>query len=197
MISPAQSEQTLGNLFHLPILRLPSIGQAWVAVFLTLTGYVVALKPIRQARNGEIPSALYDLTSATLKRPARLILPTTAATISVWTMAQLGAFKMGEASGVGGVHDTSPLPSDSFGRAIQDLYYNLFTTWSSSENYYDHHQWAMLYILFGSMMVFLTLLATIRCSPLVTATIFIGLYAFNWAKLERGFSSPSGKPTHH
>lgn len=92
---------------------------------------------------------------------------------------------MGKASGVGGVHDTSPLPSGSFGRAIQDLYYNLFTTWSSSENYYDHHQWAMMYILLGSMMVFLTLLATIRCSPFTRVMIFVILYLFNWTKLER------------
>ncbi len=185
MISPAQSDQTLGNPFHLPFLRLPAIGQAWVAVFLTLTGYVVALKPIGQARAGEIPKALFGLTSATLKRPARLILPTTVATVWIWIMTQLGAFKMGKASGVAGVHDTSPLPSDSFGRAVQNLGYNLFTTWSSSENYYDHHQWAMMYILLGSMMVFLTLFATIRCSPLIRVTIFIGLYAFNWTKFER------------
>lgn len=193
MISPAQSDQALGSIFHLPILRLPSIGQPWVAIFLTLTGYVIALKPIRQARSGNVPKALSDLTAAALRRPARLILPTTIITIVIWIMAQLGAFGMGKLSGVGGVADTSPQASDSVGRAFHDLFYNMFTTWSASENFYDHHQWAMMYILLGSMMVFLTLVATIRCSPLTRASIFIGLYAFNWAKFERQSPPSSNK----
>lgn len=184
-LSPAESDQALGSIFHLPILRLPASGQAWVAVFFTLTGYVVALKPIASARDGETTEAFSTLATSTLKRPLRLILPATIVTTLVWAMAQCGAFKMGSASGAIGVHDTSPLPSDSFGRALQDLVHSYFITWSEAENLYDHHQWAMAYILQGSMAVLLTLLATIRCSPLIRLTIFMGLYAFNWAKATR------------
>lgn len=194
LLSPAQDQQSLGSILHLPLLRLPAAGQAWVAVFLTLTGYVAALRPVTQARNGEIARALSTLTSATLKRPARLILPSTAATIMSWIMAQMGAFRMGKASGILGIYNTSPLPSESFSKAFQDLGFNIFTTWSSGENLYDHHQWAMMYILLGSMMVFLTLLATIRCSPLGRVTVFVGLYAFNWAKAQRETLSPPCRP---
>jgi len=67
-------------------------------MFAFLTGYVCAIKPLRQAKSGNIPAALETLGKSAFRRPPRLIMPATIALVIAWFFAQLGAFEVAHLS---------------------------------------------------------------------------------------------------
>lgn len=171
----------MGSIFHLPFLRLPAQGPPWVALFFLLTGYVNAMKPMKQARNGSIGPALSGLSSSTLRRTGRLVLPTTVATLASWLIAQMGGYKIGKKCDAAWIRDTSPIRLPGIIWPIQSLVTNCFTTWSSGSNVYDPIQWTLPFLLKGSMLVYLALLATVRTQSQYRRLVFVGLYFFSWA----------------
>ncbi|MCJ1460500.1 hypothetical protein MMC28_010882 [Mycoblastus sanguinarius] len=181
LLAPAESETTSGSIFHLPILRLPAQGPPWVALFFLLTGYVNAMKPIKQARNGSISQALSGLSSSTLRRTARLVLPPTIVTIASWALCQMGGYRTGKNCEAAWIRDTSPVPTPSLIGSVKSLINNCFTTWSTGSNAYDPIQWTLPFLLKGSMLIYLTLLATVRTQAYYRVLTFLGLYAFSWA----------------
>ena len=181
LLSPTNGDREAPSYAQLPILRLAAQGPPWVALFFLLTGYVNAIKPIKQARNGSIDFALSDLASSCFRRTGRLVLPATIATILSWIMCELGGYKHGRISDATWIRDTSPDPSKSISEAVHNLWYNLFTTWSKGANKYDAIQWTLPFLLKGSMLVYMALLATIRTLPIYRLSILLGLFFFSWA----------------
>ena len=175
----------MGSFVHLPLLRLPAQGAPWVSLFFVLTGYVNAIKPIRQARNGNGNQALLSLALSAFRRTGRLVLPATIATITSWVICQLGLFEIGRTCEALWIRDTSPKPGPGVTGSIRLLVTNLFTTWTTGFNVYDKNQWTFPFLLKGSMLVFITLLATLRIHSNYRTLVFLGLYAFNWAGGDR------------
>ena len=172
-------------LFQRPIFRLIASGHSWVAVFFVLLGFVNALKPIRQARNGDSEPALMGLSTAAFRRSFRLVLPATAATVISWTLCQLGAYELSRNSDAFWLYANTPARSESLLGALLDLPNALMATWRLAEiNVYDQPQWALVYLLQGSIMTFFVLLATVQLTS-VWRSVTIALCAFwswSWSK---------------
>ncbi|MCJ1392699.1 hypothetical protein MMC18_005570 [Xylographa bjoerkii] len=171
-------------LFQRPILRLVAQGQAWVALFFILSGFVNALKPLKLTRAGQTETALTNLSLSSFRRTFRLMLPAATATVLSWFITQLGAFEMGRQSNAYWLYTYAPLPSSSWGMALEDLVNGLRATWTIGViNTYDQPQWALIYLLEGSMMVFCALLIVVNLTPLYrTLTLgILALWSFDWS----------------
>ena len=165
-------------LFQRPILRLVAQGQAWVALFFILSGFVNALKPIKLARAGNVESALSNLALSSFRRTFRLMLPAAAATTISWAICQLGAYEIARNSDAFWLYRYTPGPSESWGTAIEDLVNGLRATWTFGiTNPYDQAQWALIYLFQGSMMIFTALLITVNLTPFYRSLTLI-LFAF-------------------
>lgn len=168
------------RLFQRPILRLIAQGQAMVSMFFILSGFVNALKPLKLARAGNVESALSNLAVSSSRRSFRLVLPATLATIISWLLTNLGAYRMGKNSDAYWLRTHTPLPSSSWGRAIGDLVLALRSTWSlNGGNPYDQPQWVLLYLLQGSMMVFIALLITVNLTSLWRIAVISLFYVWS------------------
>ncbi len=182
LVLPANSSNGPVDLFQRPILRLISQGPAWVALFFVLSGYVNALKPIKQARAGSIDNALTNLASSSFRRTGRLVLPAAAATVISWLLCQFGAYEIARASDAPWIRDTSALRSEPWSAAVLALLKNIAATWIfGHENKYDQPQWALIFLFKGSMLVFMTLLATVSATARWRMIVVVVMYAWSWA----------------
>lgn len=177
---PAVAETGEQYLFQRPFFRLVGQGNAWVAVFFILLGFVNSLKTVQLARVGAVDDALNSLATSTFRRTARLVLPAAAVTVLSWWFCQWGAFDLASRTDAFWLKDTSPKPSVSWLAAIGDLFRELVNTWTESRNAYDQPQWALLYLLKGSLYVFVTLLATVKTTSRFRLTAEILLYIWCW-----------------
>lgn len=180
---PADAENGHSFLFQRPFLRLIGSGPAWVALFFILSGFVNALKPIKQARAGQVENALSGLAVSSFRRSFRLFLPAAATTCLSWTLCQTGAYETARNSDAYWIQITSPQKSWSVGGGVKDLVEAVRTTWLyNPENPYDQPQWALIYLLQGSMYVFAILLVTVNLTPLYrTATLVLcWFWSWNW-----------------
>jgi peptidoglycan/LPS O-acetylase OafA/YrhL len=164
-----------------PILRLVAQGNAWVAVFFILLGYVNSLKCIQQSRAGQTEVALGALASSAFRRTGRLVFPAAAVTTLTWFACQLGAFQLALDSDAFWLRTTSPEPSSTWLFAIHDLGQELVSTWLWFSNRYDQPQWALMFLLKGSLFVFMVLLVTVRTTPRFRFFAEFVLYAWSWS----------------
>ena len=188
IIRPADSENGPSSLMQRPIFRLVAQGPAWVALFFILSGFVNALKPIKLARSGSVETALSNLAISSFRRPFRLILPATAATVISWFITQLGAYETAKNSNAYWLYITSPSPSETWSKAVEDLVSAIRTTWLyEPSNPYDQPQWALIYLLQGSLFVFAVLLLTINLTPRfrVVAVVACYFWSMNWSNVLR------------
>ena len=167
-------------LFQLPFVRCLVMGRASVAAFALLAGYLNSLKPIKQTRAGNIEAALTGIARSSFRRTGRFVLPAVIATTLSWFVCQLGAYRVANLADSAWIRDTSPEPSSSFVSAFYDLFANLGATWIDGFNEYDKIQWTLTYLLKGSMMTYLTLIALIYVKPRWRIVILMGLYYFMW-----------------
>lgn len=155
-----------------------------MALFFILSGFVNALKPIKLAKSGQIETALSNLAVSSFRRTFRLMLPAAAATLLSWTLCQMGAYEYARHGDAYWLYTYTPGASSTWGTALDDLVVALGRTWTLGEvNYYDQPQWALVYLLQGSMMIFCALLVTINLRPtwrLVCLGIF-ALWSFDWS----------------
>ncbi len=134
-----------------------------MTIFSLVTGYVCALKPLRQIRAGNPEAAFNSVARSAFRRVPRLILPTSIATFLIWLFCQFGVFEVGNRIESWWVNYTSPNMTPFIGEAIQSLLVNLITTWTRSWNIYDNNQWTLLPLLKGSMLVYMFIVATAYC----------------------------------
>lgn len=166
IVRPGDGVGGPSRYMQLPIFRLVGQGPAWVACFFILSGFVNSLKPIKLARAGQIDTALSNLAVSSFRRSWRLFLPATAATLISWFICQVGGYETARQSDAYWLYVTSPSPSYSWATAVGDLFIAIRKTWTyDPDNPYDQPQWALLYLLQGSMFVFTALLVTINLTP--------------------------------
>ena len=180
MLSPAMSEALPPVLMQLPFLRCLFMGRASVAAFAILSGFVNALKPIQQTRAGHSDAALSSIAKSAFRRTGRFIIPAMAATTLSWLICQFGGYGLAQGVESAWIRDTSPLPSTSFAGAFTDLFRNLIRTWTDGLNEYDRVQWTLPFLLRGSMLVYLTMLATAYVLPKRRMLVYAIMYCYYW-----------------
>ncbi|KAJ5590693.1 hypothetical protein N7450_004665 [Penicillium hetheringtonii] len=181
LIPPSFAETGKSVLFQRPFFRLIIQGQAWVAMFFILLGFVNSLKPLQLARSGAISEALGSLSTGAFRRSGRLVFPAALVTFLTWLICQFGVFQLARRVDAFWLRSTAPKPSTSLVGAVEDLVRQLVGTWLYGENAYDQPQWALLPLLRGSLYVFMTLLALINTSPRFRFCAEILLYIWSWA----------------
>lgn len=155
--------------------------------------------PIKKAHDGNLQQALPGLATSTFRRTFRFVLPTTIATCFAWFLCQLGFYALSAHCDAFWMRSTSPLPDASFREAIYNLVKYSFLTWKNGDNAYERNQWSMPFLLKGSMLVYLVLLATLRCTPKWRMAVFTALYAYSWVAGDgkTAFSIPCMTPFSH
>lgn len=166
------------RILQYPIIRILFQGRIGVAIFSLVTGYVCALKPIRQFRAGQQDAAFAGISRSAFRRVPRLILPTTMATTLIWFFCQFGVFEVGNRVNSWWVNYTSPNITPYFGDAIKSLLYHIITTWTRSWNIYDNNQWTLLPLLKGSMLVYMFLTATAYCKSRYRMILALALFVY-------------------
>lgn len=158
---PRDSENAAPKLLQLPFLRLPWQGRIGVTMFAFLTGYVCALKPLRQVKSGDMAGALTTLGKSAFRRPPRFIMPATIAMFIAWFFAQIGGFKVSSRCDARWLRSSSPKDIGSLSSEIPRFFHAFQTNWNNGHNPYDDHQWALLPLLQGAFTIYVTLFATI------------------------------------
>ncbi|KAF2006683.1 hypothetical protein P154DRAFT_517719 [Amniculicola lignicola CBS 123094] len=167
------------TLFQLPFLRLPWQGRIGVTMFAFLTGYVCAIKPLRQVKSGQLPAALMTLGKSAFRRPPRLIMPSTVAMFVAWVFTQIGGFKVSKRTDSAWLRDSAPEPY-RFYIEIQRFFWNFHNNWTGGRMEYDDHQWALLPLLQGAFLIYVVLFATVFMkSHYRIFTVFV-LWAWYW-----------------
>ncbi|KAI9848908.1 MAG: hypothetical protein M1838_000349 [Thelocarpon superellum] len=182
---PQSREDGEPRLMQLPFLRIAPQGRIGVTIFAFLTGYVCALKPLKQTRAGDPAAALSTVAKSAFRRTPRLVLPAILATFFAWTLAQFGAFKVAHRCDSEWIRVASPNVEATLRKEIYRFFVTVITTWTNGRNDYDDHQWSLLPLLRGSMTVYTVLSATVYMKPRYRILATAGLYwFFFWAKDE-------------
>ena len=184
LIPPSRRESST-YLFQRPFFRLVIQGNAWVAVFFVLLGFVNSLKTVQLARAGAVNDAFNSLASSIYRRAGRMVLPAAAVTVLSWVLCQLGAYRLAYQTNSFWLTETSPKPSASWFSALGDLTHELIRTWTEGANEYDQPQWTLLHLFKGSLYVILTLLATAKATPTFRVIMEVVLYLWCWKSLDR------------
>ncbi|KAF2017800.1 hypothetical protein BU24DRAFT_460798 [Aaosphaeria arxii CBS 175.79] len=158
---PRDSETADPQLLQLPFLRLPWQGRIGVTMFAFLTGYVCALKPLRQLKSGNMAGAMTTLGKSAFRRPPRFIMPATIAMFLAWFLAQIGGFKVSQRCDARWLRSSSPSDVGTITEEIYRFFQAFQQQWSNGHNPYDDHQWALLPLLQGAFLIYVTLFATL------------------------------------
>ncbi|PVH94737.1 hypothetical protein DM02DRAFT_181151 [Periconia macrospinosa] len=177
---PADNEDASPRILQLPILRLPFQGRIGVMMFSFLTGYVCAIKPLRQIKSGNTSGALSTLAKSAFRRPPRLIMPATIALVLAWLVTQLDGFSVVRVCDSDWLRNSSPEVQGNLLTEIPRLLWEFRSSWIDGTNAYDPHQWALLPLLRGAFLIYATLFAT--CYMKFRARIFtvFTLWAWFW-----------------
>ncbi|KAI9933297.1 hypothetical protein ASPWEDRAFT_114544 [Aspergillus wentii DTO 134E9] len=178
LFSTRDTEDAAPRILQWPILRIPWQGRIGVTIFAFLTGYVCALKPIKQSRAGDKIGSFTSIAKSAFRRPPRLILPATIAMIVSWTMAQFGAFIVANRSDCWWCRYASPDLEESLWQEFERLLKNFLSTWTTGYMAYDDHQWALLPLLEASMLVYILLFATSFIKFRWRLAIYLGMFLY-------------------
>lgn len=149
-----------------------------MSIFSLVTGYVCALKPIRQCAAGNQEAAFSGIAKSAFRRIPRLLLPTSIATILIWFICQFGVFEVANRVEGWWLNYTSPNITPYIGKAIKMLILNMITTWTRSWNVYDNNQWTLLPLLKGAFLVYVMLFATAYMKPRYRMMVEMGLFVY-------------------
>jgi peptidoglycan/LPS O-acetylase OafA/YrhL len=149
-----------------------------VTIFAFLTGYVCALKPLKQSRNGDILGSFTSVGKSAFRRPPRLIFPATIALIISWVMAQCGAFIAANRSDCWWCRYAAVDLAPTFWEEFVRLFKTFLEVWTTGYMAYDDHQWALLPLLQASMLIYILVCATMFCKFRFRVAIYLGMYLY-------------------
>ncbi|PQE28673.1 acyltransferase family protein [Rutstroemia sp. NJR-2017a WRK4] len=176
LFNPSPGPDMRPRILQYPIIRVLPQGRIGVAIFSLVTGYVCALKPIRQIRSSNSPAAFRSISQSAFRRIPRLVLPTTIATIMAWFLCQFGVFHQARRCDSWWISVTSPEITPFFGEAVKSLLLNLITTWTRSWNIYDGNQWTLLPLLKGAMLIYIAIIGTAGMKTAFGMQFFFGAF---------------------
>ncbi|TVY82707.1 hypothetical protein LSUE1_G005721 [Lachnellula suecica] len=181
---PTTEEGAAPQFLQYPIVRVFVQGRTTIPIFSLVTGYVCALKPIRQFLAGDQDKALTGITKSAFRRIPRLVLPSWLATIIIWTFTELGGFLLTKHVSSFWLIYTSPnqLP---IGTAIMKLLRTMGSTFTTGVNDYDGHQWTLLPLLKGAYLVFSMLYATAYMKSRYRMMAELAMVGYFWAANDR------------
>ena len=165
LFRPASTEDVPPRVLQWPFIRVLFQGRLGVAIFSLVTGYVCALKPIRQAQSGNSEAAMVSIAKSAFRRIPRLVFPTTIATVIIWFLCQCGVYRIAKKTDSAWLSYTSPEITPYFGDAVRTLFFNIIETWVYGRNIYDPNHWNLQPLLKGAMLVYISLFATIYMQP--------------------------------
>ncbi|KDN72321.1 putative acyltransferase [Colletotrichum sublineola] len=87
---PHEDDPIASSPLQLPFIRVIYSGKPMVHIFFVISGFVLSLKSLQQARKLEYDRLHCTLSSSVFRRGFRLFLPTTASTFMVMVMIRLG-----------------------------------------------------------------------------------------------------------
>lgn len=178
LFSAASSEGASPRLLQLPYIRVLIQGRIGYIVFAFVTGYVCALKPIRQCKQGHQEAALVSISRSALRRVPRLVLPAAAATGLSFLACEMGLYAVAKHQDSWWLDVTTPARVPRLLPALGGLARGVVTTWTSSVNPYDGHQWTLLPLLRGSIWVYAFMVATAYVRPRWRMMASLGLWAY-------------------
>ncbi|KAF2200799.1 hypothetical protein GQ43DRAFT_60887 [Delitschia confertaspora ATCC 74209] len=178
--SPAPDAKTAPHIMQLPFLRLCVGGRSAVALFFLITGYVNAIGPIGRARAGNTDAAFTGIARSALARSGRLVLPTMIATLFSWFLANTNAYHMTKHVDSTWIRQGWHRQEPTMWMALKTLFRAQIETWTVGWDDYDGTQWTLHLFLEGSMLVYMTMLATILVTPKARMLIFGFLYIYFW-----------------
>ncbi|OCK88142.1 uncharacterized protein K441DRAFT_690744 [Cenococcum geophilum 1.58] len=179
--SPAHSAKEAPYIFQLPFLRLCVGGRSAVALFFLITGYVNSIGPIGKSRAGNTEAAFTGIARSALARSGRLVLPTLIATLFSWFLANTNAYHMTKHVDSTWIRQGWHRQEPTVWAALKSLFRAEVETWTNGWDEYDGTQWTLRLFLEGSMMVYMTMLATILVTPRARKLVFVLLYLYSWA----------------
>jgi peptidoglycan/LPS O-acetylase OafA/YrhL len=177
---PALDAKTAPHLFQLPFFRLAVGGRSAVAIFFLVTGYVNSIGPISKSRAGNTDAAFTGIARSALARSGRLLLPTMAATVVTWFMANTNAYHMTKHVDSTWIRQGWHRQEPTLWQALRSLFRAQTETWTVGWNEYDGTQWTLHLFLEGSMLVYTTMFATVMVKPKARFMIYGVLYCYFW-----------------
>ncbi|TPX18281.1 uncharacterized protein E0L32_002790 [Thyridium curvatum] len=184
---PTSAEGAPPRFLQWPFVRLLVQGRIGVTIFAFVTGYVCALKPIKLYAQGSQDAAFRSLAKSALRRPPRLILPATLATLLIWFFAQFGVFQVAKRSDSWWSGATSPDIVPYVGDSILNMAHNIIRTWTWGQNAYDGNQWTLLPLLKGSFQVYVFIIATAYCKPRYRMMCSLGMWLYFYVGSDSAF----------
>ncbi|KAJ4303392.1 hypothetical protein N0V90_002285 [Kalmusia sp. IMI 367209] len=178
--SPAEDLKSTPHLFQLPFFRLAVGGRAAVALFFLITGYVNSLGPIGRSRAGNTDAAFNGIARSALARSGRLILPTMIATALTWFLANINAYHMTKHVDSTWIRQGWHRQEATLGAAFNSLVRAEVQTWTIGWDEYDGTQWTLHLFLEGSMLVYMTMFATVLVKPKARFLVYAVLYLYFW-----------------
>ncbi|KAJ5140728.1 hypothetical protein N7448_004136 [Penicillium atrosanguineum] len=178
LFAPRDNEDAAPRILQWPVLRIPWQGRLGVTIFAFLTGYVCALKPLKQARNRDLLGSFTSVAKSAFRRPPRLIFPATIALIISWGMAQCGAFIAANRSDCWWCRYASPDLAPTFWEEFVRLFKNFLDVWTTGYMAYDDHQWALLPLLKASMLVYVMLCIVMFVKFRWRLAIYLGMLLY-------------------
>lgn len=169
------------RFWQLPIIRIPAQGRIGVPIFAFLTGFVCALKPLKLGRSRhQQGDALMAVAKSAFRRPPRLVLPAAIATFISFCLTAIGGYETAHSCDSFWVRFDAPGMEPTFRRELARLFRSLLTTWTSTDNAYDRHQWAMRPLLAGAFQVYILLAATMGMRLRYRMVVHLLLMAYWW-----------------
>ncbi|KAF2816198.1 uncharacterized protein BDZ99DRAFT_406765, partial [Mytilinidion resinicola] len=177
---PKDNADTTPRLLQYPIIRVPWQGRIGVPIFAFLTGFVCALKPLKLSQAGNPYAAYEAIAKSAFRRPPRLILPATIALLISWTFTVFGGYRAASRCDSYWVRFDSPIQEETLWLEFVRLFDTIRSTWTTNENIYDRHQWAMLRLLVGAFHVYITLAATMAMRLRYRIAVYVGMILYWW-----------------
>ncbi|KAK6212196.1 acyltransferase [Colletotrichum tabaci] len=87
---PDENDNVASSPLQLPFVRVIYSGRPMVHIFFVISGFVLSLKSLKQARKRDYDGLHRTLSSSVFRRGFRLFLPTTASTFIIMVMIRLG-----------------------------------------------------------------------------------------------------------
>ncbi|KAF5006299.1 hypothetical protein FDECE_7310 [Fusarium decemcellulare] len=179
LYSPTSGEGSRPRLLQLPFLRILIQGRLGVIIFIYVTGYVCALKPLGLFRQGNYEEGWASISKSTLRRLPRLAYPSIMATTISWAVAQLGLYQVAKQTDSYYLSQTAPekLPILS---AMRNLFINIVNTWTGAGNKYDVHQGTLFVLLKGGVFVLLFISATAKVRSQFRMGAALVVWGYYW-----------------
>ena len=185
---PQDNPDTPPRILQLPIVRLVGQGRIGVPIFAFVTGFVCALKPLRLLRNGPDGqgAGLKSIVKSASTRAPRMVLPAALATVISCAVCASGWYEAANHAENWFVRYDSPVRKDNIFEELGRLMQAILDTWTTGDNVYDRHQWAMQPLLMVAFYTYVLLLVVTRMKFAFRLGVYIFMMTYWWANCQKG-----------